>query len=73
MLKLTLSIHLLATSIESTVRMNLVIVKAIVLLTIANKLEMFVTKVKASTGELLNQAWQEDRPDQMLLSLLDQY
>lgn len=57
------------------VRRNLVIViaveRAIVLLITANRQETFVMKERASTGKLLNLAWQEVRQDQMLHLLLE--
>jgi len=59
--------------ITSTVKVILAIVIAviIVLRTTANKQEMFVTKDRASTGKLLNLAWQEVKQDRTLLSSLE--
>jgi hypothetical protein len=58
-----------------TVKVILAIVIAaiIVLHTTANKQEMFVTKDRASTGKLLNLAWQEVRQDQTLLLSLEKF
>jgi len=49
----------------------IVIAVIIVLRTTANKQEMFVTKDRASTGKLLNLAWQEVKQDRTLLSSLE--